>query len=696
MSRFISALPLLFACIAATADEMVLRSTTAMARFIDSGPADPVPFSLTATVTDVEHNWLILEDDNGAVRVNLFILGGVRTGDVVRASGTLHWQDEGACRNARAERIGHVALSPPSQMPLAAVEQTANDLRRITTEGLVTDVFRDEIDPRIDFLMLRDGDAFLPVALPHADAGSHSALIGARVRVTGRFLRRVRASRTFSGPFVRAFGEPTVLTPTPADPFAAPELAFYPLLTPREIARLPPSRITGTVLAAWGGCRMLVETKDGRILHAGLRPGVGLPKRGDGVDVVGRPTTDLFRINLVQALWRENPSAARTPADAPITNLVAVGTLSDTAVPVGGAVTRLFGRLVRVVGLVSEIRSAGADLILELRCDGSTVTVRFPRSESAVPDIPIGSTVDVAGTAVFESDDWRSDRVFPHVHGLTVIPRTASDIRILSRPPWWTPGRLITIIALLAAGLLGILIWNRILNRLIVRRSRELAREQVSARLSKLKADERTRLAVELHDSLSQNLEGVACQMAASASILGDEPDRAAGFLATATQMLDSCRAELRRCLFDLRSDALDERDFTAAIRKTLEPIAHGLTIRLRFDARRARFSESQAHAVLSIIRELTSNAVRHGRAGEVQIAGECHDERLSFSIRDNGCGFEPKTRPGPAQGHFGLQGVRERIRPYGGELEIDSRPGGPTRIRVTLRLDTETDDSTT
>ena len=62
-------------------------------------------------------------------------------------------------------------------------------------------------------------------------------------------------------------------------------------------------------------------------------------------------------------------------------------------------------------------------------------------------------------------------------------------------------------------------------------------------------------------------------------------------------------------------------------------------------------------------------------------------NEFLYFSVADNGCGFEPSTRPGVLQGHFGLQGIKERINLFNGEMQIDSDPNKGTKISIHLKL---------
>ena len=108
----------------------------------------------------------------------------------------------------------------------------------------------------------------------------------------------------------------------------------------------------------------------------------------------------------------------------------------------------------------------------------------------------------------------------------------------------------------------------------------------------------------------------------------------------------------------------------------------------VRFNVSKSRISESATHAVLRIIRELVSNAIRHGGAKQIWIAGECDGGKMSFSVKDDGCGFDPENVPGPEQGHFGLLGIRERIEYFNGELKIESSPGAGTKVRVSINME--------
>ena len=91
------------------------------------------------------------------------------------------------------------------------------------------------------------------------------------------------------------------------------------------------------------------------------------------------------------------------------------------------------------------------------------------------------------------------------------------------------------------------------------------------------------------------------------------------------------------------------------------------------------------AYTMLRIIRELVINAIRHGKARHIRIAGSHGDEKLRFSVTDDGIGFDPAAAPGVLQGHFGISGVRERAEQMNGSFEIDSSPGRGARATITL-----------
>ncbi|MBQ2628889.1 MAG: sensor histidine kinase, partial [Kiritimatiellae bacterium] len=320
--------------------------------------------------------------------------------------------------------------------------------------------------------------------------------------------------------------------------------------------------------------------------------------------------------------------------------------------------------------------------LITLKCGTETIPVDVSANRSVLDDISIDSVFEVTGTCIVECENWHSYSAFPHVTGITLVARKPSDIRILKRPPWWTPRKLMIVIGGLLAVILGIIVRNKLQKR----------KAAMLAKFStELKVEERTRLAVELHDSLAQNLTGVSLEIDTAGKLAETDPKAMREHLGQATRTLKSCRDELRNCIWDLRNRALEESSMDEAIRQTLAPHVIGVDVAIRFNVPRERISDNTAHAILRSIRELAINAVRHGRATKIWIAGSIDGDNLLFSVRDNGTGFDPATAPGFAEGHYGLVGITERIEALEGEFNIESSPGSGAKAtaRISARRET-------
>ena len=282
-----------------------------------------------------------------------------------------------------------------------------------------------------------------------------------------------------------------------------------------------------------------------------------------------------------------------------------------------------------------------------------------------LPGLPeIDSVIEVGGYRFHEVAGASNLEVFPRLVGLTIAPRTLEEFKVIKGPPWWTPLRA----TLAIATLLAIFSAFHSINR---------------ARL-KAKIAERTRLATELHDYLAQDLTAISYQLTA-AKCAQQSNKNAMQPLNAADHMLSSCRAELRRCLYDLRNAALDESNFKRAVEITLRPIVKGIKCNVTMQFSRLPFNDTSTHIILSILRELSSNAVSHGKATILSISGVIKSHRLIFTVRDNGCGFDPSSAPALDDGHFGLEGIRMRLRQLSGMIEISSAPNEGTVITLSL-----------
>jgi signal transduction histidine kinase len=123
----------------------------------------------------------------------------------------------------------------------------------------------------------------------------------------------------------------------------------------------------------------------------------------------------------------------------------------------------------------------------------------------------------------------------------------------------------------------------------------------------------------------------------------------------------------------------------TEAVYRTIRPHLGATSAVVRFNVPRDILSEQTTHTVLRIVRELVVNAIRHGLATHVRIAGTLKDGVIMFSVKDNGSGFCATTANGPSNGHFGLQGIRERLLNYNGSMSVENSPDGGADFRIVM-----------
>ena len=579
------------------------------------------------------------------------------------------------------------AALAPVDVPIGSIDGAVHNHRRIRTRGVVVESFTDEVSPDTHFLILKDKGDFLIAYACDSTQVVRLPSVDAEIEVTGHLRCRVTGSRNYTGPMLKITRSEDirVVTPPPEDPFAVPTLDETSFVPPHEVRRRGRQRLTGRVLATWHGDHLLLSGAKRGCIRVRLAHGTPLPAPGDAITVSGYPESDLFRINLTRAVWKPATLPAEPAADPePLT--VAQATTDES----GRLKYKIHhhGMLVRIRGVVRRRPpSPDGQWRIEAEDDGRIFQIDASSNPSAAEGVSEGAVVEATGVCLLETGETGAGSVFPHLTGLVVILRSPADLRIVRRPPWWTVSRLALLVAVLAVALVGVLLWNRSINRLAVRRGRALAREQLVHAASELKVEERTRLAVELHDALSQNLASVAFQVAAGGRMIESDPRTARTRIATAEQMLNSCRTELKNCLADLRSDALEEPDFEEALRQTLARIAGDAEIRVRFDVPRRRLADTTAQAILAIVRELASNAIRHGGAATVRVAGTTEGGLIRFSVSDDGCGFDPQRAPGPIDGHFGLEGVRERLRRLDGAFEIARQQPAGMRAEVHVPL---------
>ena len=678
----------------------VVTNATDLISCLGFGGSAGVEFSLDATV--VQGTWrqsknFIAKTAEGYIQLvdmalwpRLFI----RDGDRVRAHGRTVALTNGIANgfvNADClaiDVVGHVAPEPPTDAAIGDVLAGKYEWRPVRIRGTVQDIFSDEIDHCYQHIIV-SADGRL-IGLAAKDDENHryklANLIGAEVRAIGVYSPFFSGRRRLSRSEIN-IGSPDnleIIKPPPKDPFSVPSISSIQVCDNEKLVNLGRHSATGVLIAVWQKRSFAVKMGNDTILNASLADEPP-PAYGDTVEVAGLPDTDLYRINLRRAIWRKQPGADRHEPEKPEPADAAEIFTRNGHREIN---PEFHGKAISLHGTVTGVPSAGVnDGIVGLQCGDFTMTVDSSATPDAINNLAIGSRAEISGTCIVKTDSWHPNELLPRIREVVLVVRTPSDVKILAPPPWWTPGRLTVLVAVLLAALAAFFLWNVLLKQLADKRGRELMRSRLSQEESKLKVQERTRIAVELHDTVAQNLTGVSLELDSAEQLAGKDADGMLKHLDMASRTLQSCRNELRNCLWDLRSRALEETDINEAIRRTVAQLVSNVDLAIRFNVPRKALADDTAHVVMRIVRELVMNAIFNGKASTVKIAGNLEGRDLRFSVGDDGCGFDPATRPGVAQGHFGLQGIRERLNKFNGEIAIDSAPGRGTKVTISMRL---------
>jgi ligand-binding sensor domain-containing protein/signal transduction histidine kinase len=197
--------------------------------------------------------------------------------------------------------------------------------------------------------------------------------------------------------------------------------------------------------------------------------------------------------------------------------------------------------------------------------------------------------------------------------------------------------------------------------------------------------EERARLAREIHDTLAQGFVGISSQLDAVAMCMPPDEGPARRALDLAGRMARHSLTEARRSVMDLRASELEGQDLAAALEAGAGAWTAGSSLEVRAETSgtpRPLPSETQQH-LLRIAQEAVTNAVKHAGAGRVSIQLRWEAGKVFLSVADDGHGFLESAAFSAPDGHFGLLGMRERAVRAGGELRLESRPGGGTRVEV-------------
>jgi signal transduction histidine kinase len=218
---------------------------------------------------------------------------------------------------------------------------------------------------------------------------------------------------------------------------------------------------------------------------------------------------------------------------------------------------------------------------------------------------------------------------------------------------------------------------------------------ELSAHTERVKEQERTRIAREIHDDLGGNLTAIKMALAMLAARLDGGAGADPALLDTLREkteyvdaLVDRTIDAVHRIALDLRPALLDLGLVAALEWQVKEFQKHsGVTSSFSANQRDIALDNDQATALFRIAQEALTNIAKHANAGKVSVKLARLRQHVSLKISDDGVGIRQADRAKPAS--FGLRGMAERARALGGTLTLSHAAGGGTVVAIKIKLDT-------
>jgi signal transduction histidine kinase len=193
---------------------------------------------------------------------------------------------------------------------------------------------------------------------------------------------------------------------------------------------------------------------------------------------------------------------------------------------------------------------------------------------------------------------------------------------------------------------------------------------------------ERNRLALELHDVVSQKLFSLVLSAEAAAMLVDRDVPAARVQIDRLQQLAREALDELRLLILELRPPELERDGLAGALRKEVDMLRQLHDVEILIEVEDGVGTGSRDPDVLRIAQEALHNALRHAAPDHVSLTVAGHGDRLLVEVRDDGAGFEPGDTELRSK-HLGLTSMEERARSIGGRLELRSAPGAGTVVRL-------------
>lgn len=583
-------------------------------------------------------------------------------------------------------QTGQGALPSPVRLTAEQLVAGNEDGQLVEIEGVVQEV--QVLSDRTVCSLVSQGVNCL-FSLQGNQIGSLPSLVDARVLAVGAFAPDFNNRSEAVLPKIIASSPDCIriIKPPPADPFEAPRVGLSELRRFSPGSPLFHRKVTsGIVTFVRPGEFFFLQDGNTSVRVASDATGV---KPGWMVDVAGFIDTTQHLAALRNGFVRKTGVA-----ETPLPQLVSARDLLKSASWQSGSrasAADLSGHIVTLRGVIRRVdrSSPPAPFAVWLESDEMLFPAHLPPGaligDHQADRWQIGAEAELTGACELDFRGRPDPLGLYDPVGFHLWLASPEDLQVVRPAPWWDTRRLW--IALMGTGLAalvaiaGVAMLRRQVKRQVGIIARELETNAVAC--------ERERIARDLHDTLEQQLTGVAMQLE---SLAKSPQSRSPGFasrLTLAGRMLQHSREEARRSVWDLRNRVLENHGFAAALESLAASAAidGGPGVSTKITGSRAHLPSTVTYQLLRMAQEAIANALKHASAAHILISLDMAADHYLLVIHDDGRGFDAEHVNPQGLPHFGLIGMRERASRIGAELTITSQPGCGCTVRVRLPL---------
>jgi signal transduction histidine kinase len=199
--------------------------------------------------------------------------------------------------------------------------------------------------------------------------------------------------------------------------------------------------------------------------------------------------------------------------------------------------------------------------------------------------------------------------------------------------------------------------------------------------------DERNRLAREIHDTVIQGCTGLSAVLEAMAITSTESDRRQNELLNYAREQTRATIHEARRAVWDMRHEREEDLSLLDAMHAlAAQTMREHPEVEVQVEGSAAlRLRSSALQEVAMVLREAVGNAVQHSGTRRIELTAASDPKGLTVQVRDFGCGISEAEIRTPAPGHFGVMGMRERMKRLGGTLDVRVAAEGGTIVKLNV-----------